>query len=484
MNTIYAELIGHDIAAPFSYPLAEAKTPYHFLTERHLQAMWLEQKYFKQLISNEGLPIQVLSPGIWNSEAGPDFLKAHIVIGSQEYRGDIELHLFEDSWYHHQHHLDHRYNQVVLHLSFWKPQKERDLLTDDGKLIKKTHLQHHLTISEQRILKLIDLDLYPYKHFAGSGHCARALFNKLPINQTLEFFRSAAGWRLSQKFLHLQAKIDTPSDYMGAGIALALGYKHNADAFLKLYFDLKSLQINDSSQLLAFALGQCGFFEESHFRKWSSSPFYLSLKKEFELLQKKAINYSPISLRLDKIRPANHPIRRLAVLSKIILDENICDLDARLKIQWQHHWQSGCQQGWKSMKEQLLALLPDYKDEYWNHHFSFEKEQEKSTQLMGDTLKHEILINICLPLLYANLEKSHDQLSAFQNFYASLPAPKTKKATYLSHRFFGNSTKQHLLNKADIQQGAYQLHHDFCIHYEASCQGCPFVERYKNVHLI
>src|ERR1700761_5455772 len=71
--------------------IAENVVPYPFLRERHLQAMWLEQKYFKNLTTTEGEAIIVLSPGIWNSEGGPDFLKAHLKIGHREIRGDVEL---------------------------------------------------------------------------------------------------------------------------------------------------------------------------------------------------------------------------------------------------------------------------------------------------------------------------------------------------------------------------------------------------------
>ena len=54
------------------------------LTERHLQILWLEQKLLKNLITNQGESIEVISPGIWNTGPGPDFLKAHLKIGNCE----------------------------------------------------------------------------------------------------------------------------------------------------------------------------------------------------------------------------------------------------------------------------------------------------------------------------------------------------------------------------------------------------------------
>ena len=81
------------LLTPFPGSVAENEESYQFLTERHLQALWYDQKFFEFLKTDDNQPIQVLSPGIWNTEAGPDFLKAHLKIGGVELKGDIEIHL-------------------------------------------------------------------------------------------------------------------------------------------------------------------------------------------------------------------------------------------------------------------------------------------------------------------------------------------------------------------------------------------------------
>ena len=110
------------IIANLPQAASETGNEYHLLTERHIQAVWFEQKYFKNLRTSTNEPIEIISPGIWNAEAGPDFRKAHLKIGGREIQGDIEIHLMDEFWYQHQHHLDDRYNQVVLHVSLWQPQ--------------------------------------------------------------------------------------------------------------------------------------------------------------------------------------------------------------------------------------------------------------------------------------------------------------------------------------------------------------------------
>ena len=474
----YKELFNPPLQAELSCSIvAEKRANYYCLTERHVQAMWLEQKYFKQLSTNEEQPIKIISPGIWNSEAGPDFLKAHLQIGDQEFRGDIEIHLNEDSWYHHKHHLDSNYDDVILHVSFWKNNKPKPILTSQGKNLTSTQLEPYLTISESRITKLIDLDLYPYRHFVGTGHCAEHLFNKLSVDKTLEFFQSAAEWRLEQKWNSLieQTKPHSP---IIAGIALALGYKHNSDRFLELYNDLQSHIADDEESLLSLALGLCGFFESNYIKKWGNSSYYQSLKKRFD-----SFSIPPkYTLRLDKIRPANHPVRRLAILSKLCLDPNAACLADNIKSLWLEQWASTNKKKWLTLRRNMIGSIPHYSDSYWELHYTFEvKPQSKPISMIGDDLKAEILINICLPQLYNDIQRRNEtaELIAFREFYSTIPTRKSRKSQYLTFRFFGDHPDPKFISQANLQQGTFQLHRDFCTHFEASCIGCPFVDRYK-----
>lgn len=459
--------------------IAETSQPYQVLSERHLQAIWLEQKYFKSLTTSEGIPIYVLSPGAWNGEAGPDFLKAHLFIGEKELRGDIELHLRDESWYHHKHHSDPRYNNVVLHLALWPSQNPAPILNAAGHSICRSYFKEALTIPESRIAKLIDLDLYPYKHFVGSGRCAKTLFQSLSEKNTLALFGSAAIWRLKQKRQHLLAKSASKEDSLLNGIAMALGYKQNAENFFELLQQMKSLVPQQEQTLFAYALNACGFFADTYQSKWTDSLYYQSLK-----ISQASTPINPsMPLRQENIRPANNPIRRLAILAKIATDAHLKNLESEIKKLWLEQWDDPNPLNQKTLYNQLLSLIPAYTDPYWQHHYNFEKQpQKKSLALLGNDLKNQIFLNVFLPLLYEDIENRGliREINAFQDFYAKISTTKTRKSIYLGQRFFGNTDKKQLLSKAVNQQGAYQIHKDFCINYEASCVGCPFVERYRS----
>lgn len=482
MDMTYSNLIADVLPI-----LAEKQHTYEMLTERHLQAMWLEQKYFKNLKTSTGEEIEVLSPGIWNEEAGPDFLKAHLKIGGCDYRGDVEIHLTDDSWQQHGHHIDRRYNQVVFHLSLWHPRQEREIKSlSNTQHIFKAYLEDHLTISLNRIIQLIDLDLYPYRKFVGSGQCAHDLYKTLPEADIKELFRKASYHRLEQKYRRLKSIAERNELILGVGIAQALGYKHNAEAFWQLFLWLTTMNHLSELDLIACAVGSCGFFTEYYKNKWSHSTYYQNLWQRYAQMK---YEFFPLySLNLSQIRPFNHPIRRIVYLVKCLKDPHFFSYYEKLQNLWDNNWSLvKKQKDWTFFRLQLQEVVKSYDDEYWNSHYLFENEpQSEFLPLIGEDLKKEVIINTFMPQLFAEIKiKQNDfEQKAFQHFYATFPASKTGKSRYLVHRFFGDSVKGLLLSKADMVQGTYQLHHDFCTHFEASCEGCPFVERYKAMSYI
>ncbi len=458
----------------------ESKSSYFSLTEQHLQVLWLEQKFFKQLKTVQGESIEVVSPGVWNKEAGPDFLKAHIRIGERDYRGDVEIHLQENGWYQHHHHQDARYNHVILHLAYWQPARSLPINKENGQQAFAGYLDECLTLPMPQLLRLIDLDLYPSKTFAGSGHCAEHLFRTLPDAQTRKLFQSAAYWRLERKGYFLEQHFSQRALQFAGGVAMALGYKQNAMAFLELFTYLLTYRDLPYEELLALALGCCGFLEEGRQKKWESSAYY----QELRLLWwgKRDQVTVQINLKLDHIRPLHHPIRRLAYLTRLLQDPQLENLWSLFLQEWEK-FVLQADKNFKKLKNQLIELLPHYTDSYWDHHYTFESHaQSKHLPGLGSELKMHILLNTYLPLLYASLIGQSSNWQLFQDFYASLEMALTSKSRYLQQRFFGNEKEPDFLEEAQMAQGAYQLHHDFCIHFEASCEGCPFVERYQAMY--
>lgn len=464
--------------------IKESESPYIAVTERHLQIIWFEQKYFKSLTTSEGLPVTVISPGIWNAEAGPDFKKAHLRIGEKEVKGDVEVHLTDSGWYHHKHHTDKRYENVVFHLSLWNPKKKQDLVTSYNTKICQAYLEKSLTISLNRIMKLIDVDLYPYYKHTGTGKCGELLFRKISDRNALFFFRSAAEWRLQKKTEKMRAHSCTSKEALLLGISSALGFKNNSTAFSELYKILSTCSKMSEKELFALSLGLTGFFAEKYQKQWEESSYYDELRKIYHL--NNPFPERRIALQLLQIRPFNHPVRRLSYLVKILCDPVKSTLYEDMLTCWKENWQEGT--GSKELRNfrcKFENLIPSYDDLYWNKYYFFSSKPSMiHLPLVGKHFYRNILVNCFFPLIYEDiLRRNHfDEIDTFWKLFADLRSTSSGKSKYLTKRFFGNSRKGDLFKRTLIEQGAYQLHSDFCIQFEASCDGCPFVKRYKQYY--
>ena len=86
-------------------------------SEYLLHYIW-KYRLFDQsnLSTTDGHSIEVLDPGIHNSNSGPDFFNAKIKIDDRVWAGNIEIHINSDDWYKHKHHEDKGYNSTILHV--------------------------------------------------------------------------------------------------------------------------------------------------------------------------------------------------------------------------------------------------------------------------------------------------------------------------------------------------------------------------------
>ena len=86
------------------------------MTERLLQFIWQFQYFNRhQLCTVSGDALQIIHPGEWNTNQGPDFKQARIKLGETIWAGEVELHLKASDWHKHHHTNDQQYSKVILH---------------------------------------------------------------------------------------------------------------------------------------------------------------------------------------------------------------------------------------------------------------------------------------------------------------------------------------------------------------------------------
>ena len=111
------------------------------IDEAFVQKLWHEQRFFDtNMEAIDRRTIRVLKPGIWNHNEGPDFMHAEIEIGGKLHVGDVEIHVRSSEWYAHKHHLNSRYNRVIVHAVFFNDDFNLRTRLQNGKRIPTLEL--------------------------------------------------------------------------------------------------------------------------------------------------------------------------------------------------------------------------------------------------------------------------------------------------------------------------------------------------------
>ena len=69
-----------------------------------MQYIWQHRLYRNSdMVTNDGLKVRVIDPGLLNTDAGPDFFNAKIEIDGHLWAGNVELHVRATDWKRHGH---------------------------------------------------------------------------------------------------------------------------------------------------------------------------------------------------------------------------------------------------------------------------------------------------------------------------------------------------------------------------------------------
>ena len=201
------------------------------MTERLLQYIWQFQ-YFnpKELQTTEGELLQIIHPGFYNTNQGPDFTDAKINLSGTVWAGSIELHINSSDWKNHKHSNDSNYRNVILHV-VW--QHDRDL-----------KLPFPTMVLQDKVSKLL---LRRYDELMNAG-------SFIPCEKTIQLVNSFTWLSWKERLLveRLQLKTKSILDYLDKNnnhweetlwwlLAKNFGIKQNADAFEKI---AQSIPIN------------------------------------------------------------------------------------------------------------------------------------------------------------------------------------------------------------------------------------------------
>ena len=294
-------------------------------SESALAALWQRAHTLADaLITQGGERLRVIYPGRPSARAGPDFRDA--VLQSDDGRtitGDIELHTSAPGWYAHGHHADANYNGVVLHVVF-SPKGHADTRMRSGMSAPIIALEavadrlEDTTDADTPIIPALD-----------------ALRDDADIAAALDVAGDARFLAKSHGFALDIAQVGA-DEALYRGIMDALGYSTNRKPFRMLaqrlpYATLARLREEPPSTRLlaikALLLGASGLMGRVNdaedpaelrrlYRRMPKHPF----KPKRPLSEK--------DWHLFRVRPSNHPARRIVGMARILdgrLDVGIAD---------------------------------------------------------------------------------------------------------------------------------------------------------------
>ena len=85
--------------------------------EKLLHYVWMHRLLPSHgLQTTDGRSIEVLDPGQYNNNQGPDFSNARIRLDDMMWAGNVEIHTVSGDWSRHGHDKDAVYNTTILHV--------------------------------------------------------------------------------------------------------------------------------------------------------------------------------------------------------------------------------------------------------------------------------------------------------------------------------------------------------------------------------
>ncbi len=339
------------------------------------------------LTTTSGQTVEVIDPGLYNSNAGPDFFNAKIRIDGTVWVGNVEMHVRSADWFQHGHQHDARYNNVILHVA---ETVDTDVVTQSGNHPPQLQVAIPQYITD-RYAELSAIDKYP--------PCYRLIphLDNLTVHSWMSALQTE---RLEQKTQAIGKRLSLCGGSWETACFVTLarnyGFGVNGDAFESWAYNIPLHNVDhhrdDIFQVEAIFMGQAGLLDaesipERHRAAAIHDDYYQRLKGEYSYLAHK-FGLKPMDCHLWKflrLRPQNFPHIRLAQLAQLY-----CSRKAGL---------SGLLEC--TTVKQLAQTLQTEVTPYWKTHYTFAAETRSNGKHLSAHSISLIIVNTVVPLLFA-----------------------------------------------------------------------------------
>lgn len=354
------------------------------MREDYLHYLWQHQKFdHRDLRTAGGSPVKVISPGTHNLLSGPDFFNSRLLIGDQEWAGNLEIHLRSSDWYMHGHETDPAYDNVILHV-VWDHDVEifrKDStplpVVEIKNLVYRDALRSYQELcsgSSQRWINC-ENDFKDVDDFLVENWLERVYLERLEqktglINNLLE--KSAGDWEA----------------VLFQMLARSFGLNINGESFLSIAGSIPFNVIRKTRgkrlQLEALLLGQGGLLEKD----WEE-PYFQQLKTEYNYIKRK-FNLSRngiLPVKYFRLRPDNFPELRLVQLAAVY-HKNQALFSSIEKMS-----------GPKEIRDLFRVELNDF----WCSHYTFSAVHSYKKKNFSPQFLDLLIINTLVPVQFSYL---------------------------------------------------------------------------------
>lgn len=432
------------------------------ITEKRVLEIWQNSlQYRTDLLTEDNESVSIIYPGRRNDDRGADFKDAVIAADRQQLKGDIEIHVKASSWWAHGHHRDPAYNRVILHVVYQN---------DSGKAIVLQNGSSAPTLALHGYIKADDRPALP------PALPCRNIFLRVETSFIGRLLDEAG----EQRFLARAAYFKAALVQVGAGQALyqgimtALGYSKNKQPMEDLAgrmplnrLETATGEMPDNEYMArcqALLIGTAGLLRSQRGAGYPYHEYLEGWEAKLENLWASSGGRKSMSAavwRFFKVRPGNHPIRRLAAMSYLLLRYREKGLLTGLA----EKLQDAGEDNRSCFLEQALLVAPD---SYWSNYLDFGvPARGAAPALLGSGRAADIVINVLLPFSYVTgPPKQNKKAMVIYQDYIS-PAENA----LVNHMRTQLGISKPFIAGARRQQGLIHIYKTLCV--EGKCHECP-----------
>lgn len=369
-----------------------------------MQYMWQHRLWQPAALATvDGEPVEVLDPGLPNTDAGPDFFNAKLRIDKRVWAGNVEIHLRASDWHRHGHDNDRAYDSVVLHVVAHDDARIR---RPDGREIA------------QVVLGGVDDFCRLHSEMTSAPHepACRDGLPDIPQLHVSDWLTALAFERIYAKAAHFGELVERCDGDWHAGLyvllARALGFSTNNEPFERLAAatPLRCLMRHQGNtrSIEGALFGQAGLLDPPC-DDGAVAAYMAALRREYEFMKAKYGFTAPAGLpwKMARMRPQNFPHRRIAFLAAMV-SGGFAIASTLPSV--------------RTLAD-AMSLFGVKPSEFWDTHYSFAPSDARAGLKMGRRAIESLIINVVVPALYYHGTRyGGDNMDACIELLQSLPA--------------------------------------------------------------